>query len=385
LASSKPQQNSNNKENPNAFKLWISEQLVDRIGHEVHAVYPAFDLNRFVVIKTKLKPLELKQRVACIRLQLFECLPTDYPKALSILMKSTEQHQQKKNQLTGFDLWPYADFISNYGLHHVSLSLDAMKVLTTLFTSEFAIRPFLIQDLKGTLSYLKKCAVDPNVHVRRWASEGSRPRLPWGTRIPQLILDPKPTLPILSLLKNDSELYVRKSVANHLNDIAKDHPEWLCSVLSTWLKSANSKQKNNIEWIVKQALRTLIKQGNPAALKLIGVSNAVKVKVSPLRLESNQVRVGGVLRFQFKIKSLAAVDQKIVMDYRIHYKKANGKNSPKVFKLKTLNLPAGQTLQIEKKHSLKKVTTRRDYAGLHAVDIQVNGKVFPKVNWMLIL
>ena len=265
----KPKNSSVEKkaENPNAFKLWINRGVLVKIAESIRQDFPSFDSSIFVGIARELDALELKPRVHRVRDQLRAQLPEDYLKALKILLKAV-----KRGNLDGFDLWPFTEFVQTYGLDHPELSLEALYVLTEKFTGEFAVRPFLKKHPKLTQDFLMKCATDANVHVRRWVSEGTRPRLPWGERLNAFIEQPKTTLPLLEKLKHDSELYVRKSIANHLNDIAKDHPEVVLGVLKKWKSGAPEIHADKIEWIIHRSLRSLIKAGHPGALTLIGAS-----------------------------------------------------------------------------------------------------------------
>ncbi len=366
------------KENPDAFKHRYGPELLKRMSNAIHAVHPAFDRKHFQSLMGELAKLEMKPRVRLLREELKKQLPKDFPRALKILLKST-----RKGALESFDLWPYSDFIQTFGLEDVELSLDALRELTPLFSSEFAIRPFLIRHPARTLKYLIHCARDPNVNVRRWASEGSRPRLPWGERLHEFVRDPSPTLKILELLKHDTELYVRKSVSNHLNDIAKDHPERVIQVLTKWRKSAGAEHSRKLEWITHRALRTLIKAGHTGALKLIGVSSEAQVSLTGLELGNKSYRIGERIEFEFMIRSRSVKPQKLVVDYIVHFVKARGGTSPKVFKLKTLHLPAGREAVIGKSHHLKAVTTRAHFPGEHLLEIQVNGRVRGRAKWRL--
>lgn len=366
------------RENPKAFKLWINKDVLVRIAKEISNVYPAFDRKKFVELAPALDPLELKSRVQLVRDQLRKFLPADYLKAVAILLKSI-----RNGKLQGFTLWPYAEFIQTFGLEHRIVSLNAPAELTELFTAEFAVRPFLKFETEATLTYLKKCARSKNVHLRRWASEGSRPRLPWGERLDIFIEHPEKTLDILELLKNDDELYVRKSVANHLNDISKDHPALVIKILKRWNKEASAGTAARIRWITHRALRTLIKKGDPGALAAIGVSAKPRVKVSDFRLNKLKFAMGDRIEISFNVHSVANENQSLVVDYIIHFMKANKSTAPKVFKLKTMKLPQGGSLAISKKHHLKEITTRRYYAGAHRLEIQINGAVYAAADWHL--
>ena len=230
-----------------------------------------------------------------------------------------------------------------------------------------------------------QCTQNKSVDLRRWASEGSRPRLPWGERIQDFIKDPSPTLLILEELKFDNELYVRKSVSNHLNDITKDHPLRVIQILSQWKKQAGPVHQVKIDWIIHRALRTLIKSGHPEALKLLGVRGDVKIQLSKLKINSREFNLGDRLNFNFKIRSLSMKPQKLIIDYIIHFVKANRRRSAKVFKLKTLLLPESGEISVTKSHHLKEVTTRSHLAGEHLLEIQINGVVAQQVKWKLVL
>lgn len=315
-----------------------------------------------------------------IRNSLHEHLPAEFPKAVKILLKSLEL-----SDLKGFALWPYTEYVQTYGLDHFENSMDALLVLTQKFTSEFAVRTFLIKDPKKTYDLLLKWSRHPSSHVRRWTSEGSRPRLPWGMKLQEAVLRPQAGIKILDVLKFDDELYVRKSIANHLNDIAKDHPDLVIKTLKNWREGCPPKHLPKLEWIQKQALRTLIKKGYKPALTLMGYGAAPKVKMGKLILNKTKFKTEDVLEFQIQITSTALKTQKLAIDYVIHYQKANQKKSPKVFKIKVIDLKPQETFLLKKKHSLRPVTTRKHYSGEHHIEIQINGKILASATWHLTL
>lgn len=358
-----------------ALKDLYNQDLLDRMATSIYKVYPQFDAKRFKGLMKSLKPLEMKDRVRYLRGELHSQLPKNFPKALEVLMRSL-----KSKKITGFDLWPYTEFIQTYGLEHPDLSLKALKEMTKVFTSEWAVRPFLIHHPKQTLSFLDRCCHDPHESVRRWASEGSRPRLPWGERLQAFIKDPTPDIKLLEALKFDSSLFVRTSVANHLNDITKDHPELVLGTLKRWRKEATGAQTKHVDWIIRKALRTLIKDGHPEALGLIGATKGAKIIVPELKLSHKKIKMGDRLTFSFSIIADPAFNsrknQNLVVDYVVHFRKANNKTIPKVFKLKTIKLPAGNSVLVEKTHHFKNITTRVYYKGVHSIAIQVNGVVY---------
>ena len=354
----------------NALKHMFDKAHLKRTASAFNASHPSFDQKRYLATFSVLESLAMKARVRVLRDELHSLLPKDYPKALSVLMKVVNSEK-----LESFDYWPLTEYIQTYGVEDLGISLEALKKITTVFTSEWAIRPFIKKHTKETLKFLLSCAKSDDVDVRRWASEGTRPRLPWGERLQDFIKDPSPTLPILEALKFDDELFVRKSVANHINDIAKDHPEFAIKLLRKWKKEAGPKDQKKVEWIIRRAMRTLIKEGHPEALSLLGVSTTVKVEVGKLKLEADQIRMGDKINFSFSVKSLSKAEQSLIVDYRIHFVRANGKSAIKVFKLKNVVLEAQETLGIEKSHHMKEITTREYYDGVHTIDIQINGVV----------
>lgn len=370
----------NCKMSDTAFKNWINLQLLEKMGTALKIAHPGFDQKGFVSASPRLEPLELKDRVRLVRDLLHERLPQPFSKAIGVLLRSLDS-----GKLDGFDLWPYTEYVQTYGLEHFDESMRALYLLTQKFTAEFAVRPFIKKYPERTLKQLEKWAADPNEHVRRWVSEGTRPRLPWGERLDAFTKDPSPTLVLLKKLRFDDSLYVRKSVANHLNDISKDHPELLVKTLKAWLKEAPKEHEKNFQWIKRHSLRTLIKNGHPGALALMGVSTECLVEVSKLQLSATKLKVGDTLGFSFEIRSRSKRDQSLIIDYVVHHMKANLERTPKVFKLKSMVLKAGETQTITKRHSLKPITTRKYYSGEHWLEIQVNGKCLKRVTWNLAL
>ncbi|MFZ4715257.1 MAG: DNA alkylation repair protein [Bacteriovoracaceae bacterium] len=363
-------------ENDKAFKNLINQQVVNLISKEIKSVYPSFNETAFKKLSKDLIPLELKQRVLLITQELKIYLPGHYPEALKVLQKV----MQRKN-LSGFSLWPFSEYIGQFGLDHFDESMQGMYLLTQHFTSEFAIRPYLLKDPQRVLKFFSSWTNDKDTHIRRWLSEGSRPLLPWGAKIPLFVQDPSYTLPILEKLKFDEELYVRKSIANHLNDISKNHPDVVIATLAAWEKSSPESHRAKIEWIKRQALRTLIKKGHKNALKLMGVVGKAKTTMGKLKINQKSFKLNDKLNFEFDIFSTSRNQQKLVIDYQIHFVKANGGYGTKTFKLKTFDLEAKEKVIIKKTHSLKSITTMKYYPGLHHLCIQINGEVCAQISW----
>jgi len=360
----------------NAFKNSINQSVVKKMGKVFHEVYPDFNQKRFIQLSSKLSELELKQRVLAITEGLRAELPGNYSEDKNIIEKVLS-----KKKLSGFELWPISEYISQFGTDHFDESLELMYQLTQQFTSEFAIRSFLQKDPHRIIKKLKTWVKDENVHVRRWISEGTRPLLPWGGKIQSFIIKPE-TLHLLDDLKYDDELYVRKSVANHLNDISKNHPELVVKTLKEWIKKSPALHIDKIHWIKKHALRTLIKKGHKNALSLMGVSHDCAVKVNAFKLNKKVFTQGDVLEFEFMLESTGKKTQTLIVDYLIGFVKSNGTISCKVFKLKNIEIKAGEKIKVNKRHDLKKITTMTFYPGKHELLIQINGKILKKASWV---
>ncbi len=349
------------------------KELFNRAFYEHFAAaferaHPDFNSTQFVKDVTKnFEPLSLNERMRNTSVVLQQHLPGDYEKALEIMYKVIPALRG------GYTNLVFPDFVSQFGLQQQQLSLEALKHFTKFGSSEFAIRVFLKNDFENTLNTMVEWAGDGNHHVRRLASEGSRPRLPWSFKLPQVIENPSVTQPILEQLKADPELYVRKSVANHLNDFSKDNPDYMLGLVGSWDRS-----HPHTAWIVKHGTRTLIKKGNAGSMAVFGFEKDVKLRVENFKLAASDLRLGEVLDFSFDLVSEKQTSQKLVVDYIIHYRKSAGDLSPKVFKLKELNLEPNQRVTLSKKQRLQDFTTRKHYAGEHVLEIQVNGAVMAK-------
>ncbi|PTY04798.1 DNA alkylation repair protein [Opitutaceae bacterium EW11] len=356
-----------------ALKELLGEKPHRVLADALPKVYPAFDKKRFLALTlTGIEERSLMQRLRRATEALRETLPSGFPAAVKVLRDVSVQLPRSFANLV------YPDFVGLYGAAHYETSLEALKYFTTLGSSEFGIRPFLQADLKRTLATMTKWAEDPDEHVRRLASEGSRPRLPWATRVAALIKDPTLTTPILEKLLNDPSLYVRKSVANHLNDLSKDHPEWLIG----WLK-AHDLQTPNTRWIMKRALRTLIKKGHPAALALVGATGAAAVGKVAFSVKPKRLALGGDIALDLSLRSTGKTKQHLVVDYAIHYVKKSADTSHKVFKWKAVDLAPNESLRLSKRQRIKDYTTRKHYPGKHVVEVLINGAVVARDSFAL--
>jgi 3-methyladenine DNA glycosylase AlkC len=257
------------------------------------------------------------------------------------------------------------DFVARFGIADFDFSLEALRFFTRFGSAEFAVRPFLDAEPERAFATLMEWTSDPHEAVRRLACEGARPRLPWGLRLQALVRDPQPCAPLLEALKDDPSEYVRRSVANHLNDISKDHPEWVLDFLANW----NSESQRRI---ARHACRTLIKRGHPRALQWFGFSKEPGVE-AVLTLQPARLVLGERLALHAVLRSLSARPHRLVVDYVIHYVKARGQTFEKVFKWTELELSAKGEVQLEKSQLLRDFTTRKHHAGTHRVELQVNG------------
>lgn len=358
---------------PQPFKEHIGRDLVTNLAARIAAVYPAFPFAAFVAdVAPRLAPLELKGRIATVAAGLRAHLPADYPVAVGILLQILGPPIVEGDGMfaDGWQLWPLATFVEQYGLEHLEASLAAMHAITQRNSAEFAIRPFLMRYPDQTMAALRRWAHDDSFHVRRLVSEGTRTRLPWAPRLPAFIADPTPVLELLEVLKDDPSPYVRRSVANNLNDIAKDHPDLALAALERWSAGASAERRR----LIQHALRTLVKQGHPAALALLGAA-APEVELLALTLAPARLRIGESLTIAATLASRAVGPQQLVVDYVLHLPGAQGRARSKVFKLRTQSLGPGETLQLTRRHSFAPVTVRRLYPGPHRVELQVNGRV----------
>ena len=359
--------------------LFNKANIRSMAGH-LARVSPDFDANGFSTFAIKgLDDLELKERSKRITDALGRFLPDDFSEAVEILLASLDpitdapvgemESGLSDHGIGGWPVMSMADYVARHGQENVALSLAALKEMTTRFSAEFAIRPFLLNHQKKTLKTLSKWTDDKNEHVRRLVSEGSRPRLPWGIQLKPFIEDPTAVLQLLERLKDDPSEYVRRSVANNLNDIAKDHADLIGEIAGKWIKDAGPDRKR----LVRHGLRTLIKAGHGGALQALGYGPA-KVKLKRFEILTPDVQLGATVEFDFEMVSTSSSKQPLIVDYAIHHMRANGKTSPKVFKWKTVTLKGGDTFNEVRRHAIRPITTRRYYPGLQRVEILVNGE-----------
>lgn len=341
----------------------------------IRAVHPDFPHEAFLRDVAKgYGPLSLTGRSARIADALHAHLPADYPRAVDILLASASQpHDHRAGSgMGGFLYMPHLAFVAKHGLDHFEDSMRAQHALTQRFTAEFSIRAFLETHPEKTLERLHRWTADSSHHVRRLVSEGTRPRLPWAPRLRAFQRDPRPVIELLEKLKDDPELYVRRSVANNLNDIGKDHPELLTQVARRWLRDASAERR----WIVNHALRSAVKRAEAGALAVLGYGEKAAVTLRAVAITPASPRIGGAVSIGFEIVNRSRRAQRVLVDLVVHFVKARGTGS-KTFKLRAVELSPGARETFAKRIGLGQLTTRKHYPGLHRVEALLNGARVP--------
>ncbi len=358
------------------LKDFFDEHLVRRIAGTIQPVYAGFSEDTFVrEATTGLSNFELLDRGKHIAEALAVVLPPDYEQAIEVLLRSLEVPVAREGgSLSSFFYLPHVTFVAKRGLDHFDASMRAQHALTQRFTAEFSIRYFILRDAKRTLEVLRSWANDPSEHVRRLVSEGTRPRLPWAVRLPEFIKDPAPVLELLERLRDDESLYVRRSVANNLNDIAKDHPDLVVKICKEWLVGANAERK----WIIKHALRWLVKRGHIGAIGLLGGGTKPKVRIEKVEIAPEKPTLGSVVLFAFDLVSESTKSQDLMVDYVMHHPGASGKTRSKVFKLRRVTIEPKQRVRLQAKISLVDRTIRKHHPGVYRIDLRIGG-----LDWQL--
>jgi 3-methyladenine DNA glycosylase AlkC len=372
------------------FKNMYNEHYFARLTEAFKRVID-FDERKFVsqVMDKEWENRELKQRTKHIATILRNFLPPDYKNAiakiLELLNYEREMHDFSVIDDAKFGLsleygWILSDFVEQYGLNDYQTSVKAIEEITQFTSCEFAVRPFIIRYPNEMMKQMLAWSKHKHWGVRRLSSEGCRPRLPWAMALPKLKENPTPIISILENLKNDVSRFVRLSVANNLNDIAKDNPETVIDLAKKW-----QGESENIDWILKHGCRTLLKQGNPEVMELFGFGSEVKnIKIQDFKILIPKVKIGESLEFSFKLLNNNKNNTQIRLEYAIYYQKANGTLSKKVCKISEKEYSANSITQITRKHSFKIVTTRVLHPGLHQVSIIINGNEFEKYDFELL-
>ena len=346
---------------------------IQNLAHKIKKQYAPLNEKEFchAILSKDWNALELKERMAKISKVIYEFLPKNFDEATPLLLKTAPD-------FGGFHGMFFPHYIEVYGQGHFETSIKALEVLTVFSSSEFAVRPFIKNHTERMMDKMLKWSKHKNEHVRRLSSEGCRPRLPWAMALPEFKKDPSLILPILENLKCDSSEYVRRSVANNLNDISKDNPTIILNIASEWFG-----EHHHTDRLLKHAMRTMLKKGEPKALKIFGLGKTKNITVKPLKIQNPKIKIGGNLEFEFSISSQDNKEEIVRVEYCIYFLKKNGSHTRKVFKISEAPIKGHKIFN--KKHSMKDLSTRKHHAGIHYISLQVNGIERDKVKFQIII
>lgn len=358
------------------LKEMYNPEVLKQFGNKVKSVYEPFQVDSFLnaIFDSTWEALSLKERMRKITMALGEHLPADYPGAIDVLMTLGNEAQQ--GLFVGFP-----DFIEVYGqeTEHWDLSIKALEYFTQGSSAEFAVRPFILSEPKRMMAQMRKWALSDNEHVRRLASEGCRPRLPWGQALTIFKENPKPVLEVLELLKRDPSLYVRKSVANNLNDISKDHPWLVLETAKAW-----KEQHAYTDWIIRHGCRGLLRMEHPEAYALFGYANLneneLLITDAVLEIEPNVVSIGESTTLSWGLTIAEQTEKRVRIEYAVDYVKANGKQSRKKFLLVDHHFAKSETIKRTRSLHWADLSTRKHYPGEHRISLIVNGVCFAETS-----
>ena len=352
---------------PTLMKDRISPDVVTHLADLLAAASKSFKREEFLAAAIEgLESMEMKARVIHVADALAAGLPANFPKAAKVIDRAL-----KSPELNSWMAYAVDDYVARYGIDFPEVALPLMGKLTKRWSCEFAIRPFIREHPKETFEQFDIWIGSDDEDLRRLVSEGSRPRLPWGGFIPEFVEDPTPTIALLDRLVDDPSLYVRKSVANHLNDIAKDHPELAIETARRWLDGDPDSERRH--WIVGHGMRSLIKAGDPEALALVGYDAGAPVEIKGFEVNPDAIAIGEAVTISFTL--VAEEETPVMVDYLVHHAGTKGARSAKVFKLKKVKLSAGKPVLFRREHRIREVSVRKIYPGPHVIEVQVNGRV----------
>lgn len=370
------------------FKDRISPRAVEELGSALSEAWSGFPQAEFIDrAQDGLTGLELKARVCQVSDALREAMPRDFERAAEVVRAAVA--------LPAFDGWivyPVDDWVARAGIEDPDTALPLLGELTSLWSAEFAIRPFIEAHPERTFEEFDLWIEGRDEHRRRLVSEGSRPRLPWGRRLQAFIADPRPTIALLDRLVDDPSAYVRRSVANHLNDISKDHPDLALETAEGWLAAAEATERRPApsglgddgepesgpdparrKWVVSHGLRSMVKDGDPEALRLLGFDPDARLSLTAFSVTPHRIEIGEAVTIEFALTAEQLTPA--MVDYRVHHAGATTVRKPKVFKLKRTVLEPGVATEFHREHSIREVSVRRIHPGPHLIEVQVNGKV----------
>lgn len=343
--------------------IYFTSESINNIADLIQKNYSGFNKKEFIKLINSqgFKNMELKEKMHHLTKCLYSTLPSSYTAALDILIKIA-------SEVKGFESMSLPDFVEQYGLDDWDISLPAMAHFTKYSSSEFAIRPFLDMDPKRGMKFMMELAENENPNIRRFSSEGCRPRLPWAMALPKFKKDPSLIIPVLDKLKNDESEFTRRSVANNLNDISKDNPNIALEICEKW-----KGESENADWVIKHACRGMLKAGNKRALMLFGFGDPKNIDIEGLNFNTEAVNLGNKLQFFFNLINKEKKLTKIRLEYSVYYMKANGKLAGKMFQISEKSYEPGKYF-ITRNQSFVNMTTRKHYPGKHEITILVNGE-----------
>jgi 3-methyladenine DNA glycosylase AlkC len=358
----------------------FSQGHLSGFAAHLHTVYPAFKSKPFIkaIYSDAWKQFELKQRMDHIARVMHPQMPAAFPEAAKIirnLLVHFRGHGVKESTLE-YCFIPH--YIELYGLEHYAASVKTIEQLTSFTSCEYVVRQFLLKHEDKMIAQMQRWSHHKDLHVRRLSSEGIRPRLPWAIGLPRFKHDPDPILPILNQLKNDPSEYVRRSVANNLNDISKDNRDIAIGLIRSWQGISPE-----TDWVIKHGSRTLLKQGDKTVLNIFGLDHSPNIKVTNLKILTPVVHIGNKLNFSFTIANLNKTERLLRLEYAVHFFLANGTHTRKVFKINERAFAPRETLDYIRSHNFRVITTRVYYPGKHAVSIIANGKEGERVEFRL--
>jgi len=354
----------------NLLKDIYSIQFYDKFTDVLSVVLTNFDKQEFenLIFDSSWDKRELKDRMRHTTNVLHKFMPDDFPRTIQYIHQIIDLIRESPFTKSNLEFLFFPDYIETYGINHFDNSVNSMELITQFISCEFAVRPFILKYGDEMLNIMQKWSLHESPHVRRLASEGSRPRLPWAIALPELKKNPTKILPILDNLKNDPSEYVRRSVANSLNDITKDNPEIVIQIANKW--KGISKETDAI---IKHGCRTLLKAANPEIMDFFGLNNNGDISVSDIEIISQNINVGEYLNFSFSILNKGLADKNVRIEYAVYYLRQNGSHSKKVFKISEKIIKSKESQVIQRKQSFKLITTRKFYAGTQKLSIIING------------
>jgi 3-methyladenine DNA glycosylase AlkC len=356
---------------PELLKNIYNHTFFDHFTAEMESVVQGFDRNRFMdlVLDEGWEQRELKDRMKHIAFTLEQILPLGFEEACEKFVELTVNVRSKHEGKYSLEYMFLPEYVARYGLEQFDCSVETMEEITKLTSCEFAVRPFIVEHKGSMMNRMAEWSQHDNHHVRRLASEGCRPRLPWAMALPIFKKNPEPILPILENLKGDTSEYVRRSVANNLNDISKDNPDVVLEIANKWKGRSEETDR-----ILKHGARTLLKKANPYALELFGFPQPDDIEVNTLALKSDVIEIGEKLDFSFEVVNYGKKTIQLRIEYGIDYMKSNGTQNRKLFKVTEYGFQPGEKREFDRSQSFKNLTTRKHYNGEHGIAIVVNGR-----------